>query len=121
MNQRIQRHPYFSLFDGADAAISTAQRPLTITPIQALYSMNSEFVHHTARVWAGKLMEFQVDERARVQAAYRTALGRTATNEEFAAAHDYLAKAGRLAGGSQAAMASYLRALLGSNEFLFVE
>ncbi len=121
MNQRIQRHPYFSLFDGADAAISTAQRPLTITPIQALFSMNSELVHQTARVWASKLMEFQAGERERVRAAYRTALGRVPTPEEVAAAQVYLAKAGRLAGGPSEALASYLRALLSSNEFLFVE
>ena len=66
-------------------------------------------------------MEFQAGERERVRAAYRTALGRVPTPEEVAAAQVYLAKAGRLAGGSSEALASYLRALLSSNEFLFVE
>ena len=118
MNQRIQRHPYFSLFDGADAAISTAQRPLTITPIQALFSMNSELTNETASLWAKSLLEAHPTDQRRVQAAYRTALGRAATAEEISRAHRYLAEARKLGG---APLSSYLHALLSSNEFLFVE
>ena len=118
MNQRIQRHPYFSLFDGADAAISTAQRPLTITPIQALFSMNSELTTETASLWAKALLEAHPTDQRRIQAAYRTALGRAATTEEISRAHRYLAEARKLGG---APLSSYLHALLSSNEFLFVE
>jgi Protein of unknown function (DUF1553) len=73
MNQRIQRHPYFQIFDGADAAISTAQRPLTITPIQALFSMNSELAHESAAAWARTLMREHSADRQRLHAAYRAA------------------------------------------------
>ena len=118
MNQRIQRHPYFSLFDGADAAISTAQRPLTITPIQALFSMNSELTADAASLWAKALQAAYATDPLRLQAAYRTALGRTATAEEISRAGRYLAEARKLGG---APLTSFLHALLSSNEFLFVE
>jgi hypothetical protein len=129
MTQRIQRHPYLAMFDGADAAISTAQRPLTITPIQALFFMNSEFVHETSFVWATRLMETQPDERRRIESAYRASLGRAATRDEAARASQYLDEARKALEDSGVAaderepraLASYLRGLLGSNEFLFVD
>jgi hypothetical protein len=129
MTQRIQRHPFLGMFDGADAAISTPQRPMTITPIQALFFMNSELVHETAGTWAKHLAEARSNERGQVEDAYRTAFGRAATAEEVSGAAQYLASARRVLqeAGVPAkelepqALASYLRVLLGSNEFLFVE
>src|SRR5207302_8098315 len=124
MTQRIQRHPYLAMFDGADAAISTALRPQTITPIQALFFMNSELVHETAGVWAKRLIASQPNEQRRVESAYRTALGRTASKGELARATRYIAEASKLlqTSGEQESKAftSYLRALLASNEFLSV-
>jgi hypothetical protein len=129
MTQRIQRHPFLGMFDGADAAISTAQRPMTITPIQALFFMNSELVHQTAATWAKHLAESQPGERARVENAYRLAFGRRAATEEVTGASQYLSRARKTLQESGVpaherepqALASYLRVLLGSNEFLFID
>src|SRR5579871_3215853 len=44
MTQRIQRHPFLGLFDGADTNASTARRVTSTTPLQALYLMNDPFV-----------------------------------------------------------------------------
>jgi hypothetical protein len=128
MTQRIQRHPYLAMFDGADAAIGTAVRPQTITPIQALFFMNSEFVHETTNTWADRLCAAQPDERRRLDSAYRAALGRPASKEELARAIQYisdarktLAASGTPAAREPQAFASYLRALLAGNEFLFVD
>jgi Protein of unknown function (DUF1553)/Protein of unknown function (DUF1549)/Planctomycete cytochrome C len=129
MTQRIQRHPYLAMFDGADAAISTGLRPQTVTPIQALFFMNGELVHETAGTWAKRLIASQPNDQRRIESAYRTALGRAASKEELARAAQYIADARRVlqttgvASGEQGseALASYLRVLLASNEFLFVD
>jgi hypothetical protein len=129
MTQRIQRHPFLGMFDGADAAISTPQRPMTITPIQALFFMNSELVHETAGAWAKHLTEKHSNEEARVENAYRVAFGRRATAEEVTGASQYLSGARKTlqesgvpaAERESQALASYLRVLLGSNEFLFID
>jgi hypothetical protein len=129
MTQRIQRHPYLAMFDGADAAISTAQRTQTVTPIQALFFMNGELVNETADVWTKRLMTTQRTQQRRLETVYRVALGRPVTKEELTRASAYMADARRavqaegVAAGEQdqAAFASYLRALLASNEFLFVD
>jgi len=129
MNQRIQRHPFLSMFDGADAAIGTATRPLTITPIQALHFMNSDMVHTAAEGLAKQVMKAQPSQRIQVNSAYRIALGRPATAAEIARAATYITKARQTlkASGTSAAdlpvksLASYLRVVLASNEFSFID
>ena len=129
MTQRISRHPYLSMFDGADASLSTASRLLTITPIQALFSMNSEFAHRQANAWAARLIEDLPREDRRIRNAYQAAYGRPVAEDELQLAANYLAGARerlKTSGASendleQQALASYLRALLASNEFLFVD
>lgn|GEM_PF-3289169 len=44
MIQRIQRHPFLAIFDGADPAASTALRLTSTTPLQAFFLLN-EFVY----------------------------------------------------------------------------
>ena len=129
MRQRIERHPYLGMFDGADAALSTAVRSQTITPIQALFSMNSEFVFARAKVWAGRLIAELPDDRKQIAAAYRTAYGRAAAPDELGVAMQYLAKTRKTleaanvpqADAAAHALASYLRVVMASNEFLFVD
>jgi len=129
MTQRIQRHPYLGMFDGADAALSTAVRPQTITPIQALFSMNSEFIHGRAAVWTQKLTSQFPDDKKRIAWVYREAYGRTVTPDELNTAVQYLSSARKTlqaadvppAELSSRALASYLRVVLASNEFLFVD
>ena len=108
---------------------ASAQRPLTITPIQALFSMNSQFIHETAGIWAKRLIQDHPTQQQRIMMVYRTALGRPATKEEISSSHQYLLSAQKLLNSSgvaandqpSQALSSYLRALLSSNEFLFVE
>ncbi len=53
MTQRIQRHPYLAIFDGADPAASTPVRTTSTTPLQALYLLNDAFVHEQSKQFAG--------------------------------------------------------------------
>ena len=45
MTQRLKRHPFLALFDGADPNTTTPQRLTTTAPTQALYFLNDAFVH----------------------------------------------------------------------------
>jgi hypothetical protein len=129
MTQRIQKHPYLSIFDGVDANLSTPDRAVTITPVQALFAMNSQFVHECAYTWAGLLLQETPSGRQRIEHAYLIALGRPASPEEVLKADQYLRQAStalQAAGVTSAelprkALASFLRPLLGSNEFMFVD
>ena len=67
MQQRLKRHPFLSLFDGADVNVSTSRRELTTVPTQALYLMNSDFVHERARSLAVKILKHQDSQTTRLQ------------------------------------------------------
>ena len=126
MQQRIRQQPYLGTFDGADTNAVTGLRRTDTTPQQALFMLNSDFVHKQAGLLADRLAKEASGAEERIRLAYRLALGRVATDDEVKEALAYLERIrGPLnaasAADDRAAWASYLRVLLSSNEFIFVE
>jgi len=129
MTQRIQRHPYLAIFDGADPSASTAVRTSSTTPLQALFLMNDPFVHEQSREFAKRVVAAAKDEPGRIQSAYRSALGRTAERPEIEqcrsflkAARTRLSESGTAPDQSEAeAWQSMVRAILRLNEFVYVD
>ena len=129
IQQRLRRRRILEVFDGADPNVTTPDRPLSTTAIQALYLMNDPFVHDRAGELAGRVEAAEADEGKRVGLAYRLAFGRPATAEEVEAGRSHLAEARpALAEAgvpddrqSRAALESLVRVLLAGNEFLFVD
>jgi mono/diheme cytochrome c family protein len=105
------------VFDWPEHLVSIGARPVTTVAPQSLYLMNSPQVRQCAeglaRRGAGKL-----------EAVYRLALNRSATDGELAAAAEFLGvQAGRYGGGAEGearAFVDFCHALLGSNEFLLL-
>ena len=127
MTQRIKRHPFLTLFDGADPNASTAERRTTTVPTQALFFLNDPFVHTKSEKFAERVARLSTDEARRIGAAYRLALGRSPTEAERAEAMEFLAAyRSELAPMKKekietAALAAFARVLIGSNEFLTVD
>jgi uncharacterized protein DUF1553/uncharacterized protein DUF1549/cytochrome c len=129
MTQRIQRHPFLALFDGADTNASTATRTASTTPLQALYLMNDPFVHARARDFARRILAERTDDPARIERAYVLLFGRPPTPEEVSAGREYLARvSNKLRSGGEPmdqvpakALESLSRALFLSNEFVYVD
>jgi len=93
MTQRIQRHPYLAIFDGADPAASTPLRLTSTTPLQALYLLNDEFVHAQAQGLAQRLLADRSEDADRVELAYRRVLGRLPEADEAAMTLQFVAEA----------------------------
>ena len=127
MTQRLKRHPFLALFDGPDPNATTADRLGTTVPTQALYFLNDPFVHTKADAWAGRLQAGFPADTQQIEQAYRTALGRSATDEEQVEAAAFLeAYRTELSSIGQdnidhRALAAFLRTVIGSNEFLHVD
>ncbi len=124
MTQRIKRHPFLALFDGADPNASTAERRTTTVPTQALFFLNDPFVHASAERFARRVLTAADTDPNRVAVAYRLALGRSPEPAEAAGAAEFLAAYRRelAPGGSpELAWAAFARVLFGSNEFLTVD
>jgi hypothetical protein len=127
MTQRLKRHPFLALFDGADPNATTAERLVTTVPTQALFFLNDPFVHAKAEKWANRLLAARADEPGRIELAWRHAFGRAPGEPERREAAEFLAeyraglKAIKADNIETRALAAYLRGLIGSNEFLYVD
>ncbi len=136
MQQRLKRHPFLALFDGADPNVSTARREMTTVPTQALYLMNNAFVHEAGKKLAERFAEQDsIDQR--IGAMFACTLGRSARADEIERSKVFLdryrravtATTSQQSGPSatdnssfnDAAWAALGRSLITRNEFLFVE
>ena len=130
MTQRIQRHPYLRLFDCPDTNYSTATRPGSTVPLQALYMMNNSFVRKQADAFADRLLQFSEDADRRLEWAVQLAWGRPPDRLEMERARAYLKQFGdelKEAGVvepaelERKAWSSYAHVLFTSNEFVYID
>jgi hypothetical protein len=129
MQQRIRRQPFLELFDGADPNSVTGVRPLTTTALQALYTMNDPFFHEQADSLAVRIGMAYSNEAERLNYAFSLVYGRSPSLEELRDARQFLAAARASLGGTavpeykknREALASLMRVLLSSNEFLTLD
>ncbi len=131
MQQRLKRHPFLALFDGADPNVSTAQRQITTVPTQSLFMMNNEFVHARSISLAKRWLAGESSTETRLRRAHRMTLAREITKKEIGAAeqflNDYRAALrgaddkGVTAEAELESWAAYARTLLVRNEFLFID
>jgi hypothetical protein len=127
MTQRIKRHPFLALFDGADPNATTAARMATTVPTQALYFMNDPFVHTKAEAYARGLQAARPDDLQRIEKAWHDLLGRSPTDIERTEAADFLGDyraelvVANVNDANVRALAAYVRTVFGSNEFLYLD
>ncbi len=140
--RRNIRDPLLAAFDPADLHNSCSRRTSTTTAPQALTLLNGELLLEQARRWSGELLsQFPTADAALVEAAYRAAYARSASDDEITAAQAFLgeqasriAAAGAmaprllpdpapacLAPADAAAVVDMCHAILNSSEFLFVD
>ncbi|MDE0865958.1 MAG: DUF1553 domain-containing protein [Rubripirellula sp.] len=104
---------FLTTLDCPDPANLTAQRQTTTTPLQSLALYNNEFVLKQAGYFADRLkQESGPHKEAQVHRAFKLAFGRSATDEETRLAMDLVNRQG---------VFSLCRALLNSNEFVYVD
>jgi len=129
MTQRIQRHPFLAVFDGADPAVSTPLRSVSTTPLQALYFLNDPFVHKQAAGFAERVIAHSPDRDDRVRHAYRLALGRFPTSVELESSARLLDAIGTAIAASDVnaldsesqSWQSLLRSMFRLNEFVYLD
>ena len=127
MTQRIQRHPYLAVFDGADPSTSTPVRSTSTTPLQALFLLNDPLVHTQAKRVAERIAAQEPAER--IASLYALLFARPATAAEITAATGYLdtLHAKLKASGTSIdrldveALASLVRVMFRLNEFVYLD
>ena len=129
MTQRIQRHPFLAIFDGADPSTSTAARLNSTTPLQALYLLNNPFMHEQSRLVAQRIESHADDDPGRLEFAYQLLFARPATSDETIAGIRFLNNVKSLLTDSarteneieHEAWQACVRALIRLNEFVYLD
>jgi hypothetical protein len=126
MTQRIKRHPFLALFDGADPNSSTGRRESSTVPTQALFFLNDPFVQARAESLVRRLDPLP-DDSARLARAYSLCFGRAPEPREVNASDRFRSS---YAEGLESAdtderhsiaWSAWIRIMLASNEFLYVD
>src|SRR5260370_15674246 len=95
---RSRLHPLFRLYDCADATQHSSGHETTTTPVQQLFVLNSKFLQSQAEA----LAKSSTDQPDRVRYLYHRVFGRDPRRKELDLATSFLA-------------------LLGTNEFIFLQ
>jgi hypothetical protein len=121
--------PELTPFNLPDATAITGKRDSSTLATQSLYLLNNNFLVAQSRRFAGRIQKAALDETQRVQFAYRSALGRSATAAEMQRASDFLRETDSMLVSTQNdenqrlsdAWAAFCQALLASNELRYVD
>jgi hypothetical protein len=112
--RRNLRYPFFEAFDRPDTNASCPSRAVTTIAPQALTLLNSQLASDAARALADRVRrEAGPDRGAQVERAYRLVLARPPDREERRLAEAFLRDGPELV--------SFCRALLNTNEFLYID
>ena len=100
-------------FDCPDPSVATPQRSISNTPVQALTLLNNDFVLRQAGLMAERLKkEAGQEPGAQVRRAYTLLFGREASAQEIALGFRFI---------EAQSLELYTRALLNTNEFIFID
>lgn len=114
------------LFDFPDPNLTSERRVSTTVPMQQLFVLNSDFLVRQAKALAGRLAtETPSDDKVRIERAYAILFQRTPSEAEVRIGLSYLqAPLPENVTASQVKLTAweqYAQALLGTNEFVFVD
>lgn len=132
MQSRLKKNAYLALFDGADPSASTGMRSSTITPLQALFSMNDPLLHKCAESFAKRLSENPLEDAERVHSLYMRAFCRAPSPGEKQRSLTFLSQyrealaahplpASEKTTPEAQVWSAFARSLLTTNEFVYLD
>jgi len=125
-NKRSLMVPMMTAFDTCDTTMPTGRRESTIVATQALAMMNNDWIHGQSKEFAERVMKCSPDIEARIDSAWRFALGRSPSASEFSNAEAHLSRQRNNFVGTQndperAAWFSLCHVLINTNEFIYLD
>jgi len=113
---REEQHSMLRLYDFPDASAHSASREQTTTALQQLFVLNGPLFRDSAAVASGT--NVALDSRTMIMASYQQLFQRSPTARELELGETFLSHDQPDVTGRRQA---YLHALLGANEFLFID
>ncbi len=110
---RLEKESVFGVFDCPDAATSVPKRSRSTTPLQALNLFNSPFMLQQAQLFADRLQRDCGDDQSQqIERAFWLCCGRAPDAVESRESLNFI---------TEQDIAAFCRAMLNSNEFVFIE
>jgi hypothetical protein len=110
---RLEKESVFGIFDCPDAATSVPKRGRSTTPLQALNLFNSPFMLQQSELFADRLKrECGDDASKQIVRAFWLCFGREPDAKELIDSAEFLGEQG---------LPAFCRAVLNSNEFVFLQ
>lgn len=120
--KRRELNAMLRLLDFPDPTTHNAVRDNTTTPLQQLFVLNSPFLLKQSATLAERVRkDAPGDLDTQVRRAYRLLFGRDPTEKQLHLAREFFAPAGTDPAAIDALWTQYAQALLGSNEFAFID
>jgi hypothetical protein len=126
--------PLMATFDACDTTLPNGRRDVTIVAPQALTLLNNEWIYQQSEYFARSVVAASSESNARVDAAWRTALGRLPSESERSAAVAYVERLLAQTAGTELATdqptanqqqlhawTSLCHVLINTNEFIFID
>lgn len=120
----ISRHKLddlLRLFDFPDPNITSGQRTSTTVPLQQLFILNSEFMMKQATALANRLQKEAATDDARIRRAFDLLFNREPTADELTMAQDFLRSPMTDQKEKMTRLEQFSLALLGTNEFAYLD
>ncbi len=108
---RLEKESVFGAFDCPDAATSVPRRSRSTTPLQALNLLNSPFMLQQSELFAARLRKEAETPEAQVKQAWWLCFGRPPESGELSESLAFISEEG---------LEAFCRAVLNSNEFVFI-
>ncbi|MFN0021668.1 MAG: DUF1553 domain-containing protein [Pirellulaceae bacterium] len=120
----VSRHNLNStlrLFDFPDPNLTSERRSSTTVPMQQLFVLNGPFMVSQAKSLAARLQIESAGDQARIRFAYQLLFSREPTDKELQVGTTFLKASESQPDAKLTPWERYTQALLGTNEFVFVD
>lgn len=110
------------LHDFPDPLGHSPGRLPTTTPLQALFVLNSDFIHHQSSALAQRITEIPAEgTEAKIRRLYEILFSRLPDADELRLGTAFVSESDESQATAEERWRLYAQALLGTNEFLFVD
>ena len=109
------------LFDFPDPNITAGERTVTTVPLQQLFVLNSDFMVAQSKALAARLQMDGGSEKEQIDRAFSLLFARQPTEEERRSAMDFLSSSSAVTGESLSPLEQFCLAMLGTNEFAYID
>ena len=117
---RSSMYDVFRAFDLPDPSTPNGDRDSTVVAPQALFMMNGSVVLKHSRLMAENLLRAHGEDAERIRQAYERALARYPSAKETDQALTFIARVEKVLGDRTLAWQSFCKALMASNEFIYL-